>query len=97
MEYIKIGERQSLIDCMTGRWKPAELASPSSTSALFSSWLSLVSPMDEVHDKQRRSYPVGRTFIRTTVILNTILATESNTSNQDACYHFHEVKGDIQG
>jgi hypothetical protein len=42
--------------------------------------------MDEVHDKQRRSYPVGRTFIRTTVILNTILATESNTSNQDGLF-----------
>jgi hypothetical protein len=39
--------------------------------------------MDEAHDKKRRTYPVGRTFIRATVILNTILATESNTSNQD--------------
>jgi hypothetical protein len=42
--------------------------------------------MDEVHDKQRRTYPVGRTFIRTKVILNTILATESNTSNQDGLF-----------
>jgi hypothetical protein len=42
--------------------------------------------MDEVHDKQQRSYPVGRTFFRTTVILNTILATENNTSNQDGLF-----------
>jgi hypothetical protein len=44
--------------------------------------------MDEVHDKKQRIYPIGRTFIRTTVINNKIVTTESNTSNQNGLITF---------